>query len=61
MEQKYVKSGEPYLEKKIRRTVKGKKEESEESFRMKTNTGMLQMEITQVGIRKKKRRDPTHS
>lgn len=60
MGQKYVKSGEPYLEKKMR-TVKGKKEESEESFGMKTNTGMLQMEMAQVGIRKKKRHDPTHS
>lgn len=56
-----MKSGEPFLEKKIKRTVKGKKEEGEESCRMKTNTGMLQMEMTQVGIRKKKRRDPTHS
>ena len=49
------------MEKKIRRTVQGNKEESKESFRMKTNARMLQMEMTWVGIRKQKRCDPTHS
>lgn len=36
------------MERKIRRTVKGKKEESEESFRLRMldNTRMLQMEMT---------------
>lgn len=42
---------EPYLENKIRATVKGKKEESEEIFRMSAR--MVQTEVTRVGIRKK--------
>lgn len=33
------------MEKKIRRTAKGKEEDSEASFRMRTKNRMLQMEM----------------
>lgn len=47
------------MEKKIRGTVKAKKEESEEIFR--TSTRMVQMEMTRVVIRKKKKKTKTRS